>query len=64
MYMSIKNKELVGKLALMGEIINGYKILAGKPDREKIFGTLRRRWEDNKRMDLKEVRHKMRGVFI
>jgi hypothetical protein len=60
MYMR-KKKKWAGKLALMGEIINGYKILAGKPDGKKIFGTHTRRWEAINNMNLKEVRHKGTG---
>jgi hypothetical protein len=38
-----KGQEWTGKLLLMGETINGYKILVGKPDRKKIFGRPSRR---------------------
>jgi hypothetical protein len=39
----------------MGEIIVAYKILAGKPEGKRSYGRHRRRWEDNIRMDLKEI---------
>ena len=34
---------------------SAFKILTGKPARKRSLGTPRRRWEDNIRMDLKEV---------
>jgi hypothetical protein len=38
----------------MGEI-STYKILYRKPETEKPLGKPRRRWEDNIRMDLREI---------
>ena len=32
-----------------------FKILTGKPTRKTALRMLRRRWEDNKRMDLEEI---------
>ena len=34
---------------------NAFKILSGKPTGNIPLGRLRRRWEDNTRMDLKEI---------
>ena len=34
---------------------NAYRILVGKPEGERPLGRPRRRWEDNIRMDLREV---------
>jgi hypothetical protein len=34
---------------------NAYKILVGKPERKRLFGIPRCTWEDNVRMDLKEI---------
>jgi hypothetical protein len=45
-----------GHVALMGKIINAYKILIGKPDGKRPFRRLRFRWKDNIKMDLKEIR--------
>jgi len=42
-------------VARMGEIRNSYKILVGKPEEERRLGRPRRRWDDNIRMDLKEI---------
>jgi hypothetical protein len=39
----------------MGEGIGLYRVLVGKPEGETPLGGVRRRWEDNVKMDLQEV---------
>jgi hypothetical protein len=39
----------------MGEGRGVYRVLVGKPEGKRPLGRLRRRWEDNIRMDLEEV---------
>ena len=39
----------------MKEGRSDFKILTGKPTRKRPLGRPRRRWEDNIRMDLKEI---------
>jgi len=39
----------------MGESRGVYKVLVGKPQRMRPFGRSWHRWEDNIKMDLKEV---------
>jgi hypothetical protein len=39
----------------MGEKRNAYRILVGKPEGKRQLGRPRRRWEDNIRMDLREI---------
>ena len=39
----------------MGERKVTYRVLVGKTVRKRAFGRARRRWEDNIKMDLKEV---------
>jgi hypothetical protein len=39
----------------MGEMINAYESLVGKPEGERPLGRPRRRWEDNIRMDVREI---------
>jgi hypothetical protein len=39
----------------MGEMINTYKILFGKPERKRLLGMSRRRLEDNIRMYLRDM---------
>jgi len=40
----------------MGERGGVYRVLVGKPEGKRPLGRLRRRWEDNIKMDLHEVR--------
>jgi hypothetical protein len=42
-------------VARMGEGRGVYRILVGKPERKRPLGRARRRWEDNIRMDFREV---------
>ena len=44
-----------GHVALMGERRGLYRVLAGKPEGRRTLGRPRRRWEDNIKMDLREV---------
>ena len=46
---------MTGHVARMEESRIDIKILAGKPTGKRPLGMPRRRWEDNIRMDLKEV---------
>jgi hypothetical protein len=39
----------------MREQINAYRVLEGKPGGKKPLGRHRRRWEDNIKMDLREI---------
>jgi hypothetical protein len=53
----IKSRRIiwVGHVARMGEKRNAYRILVGKPEGKRPLGRTRRRWEDNIRMDLREI---------
>jgi hypothetical protein len=44
-----------GYLARMGEIINAYKCMVGNPEGTRPLGSPRRGWEDNMKMNLKEI---------
>jgi len=44
-----------GHVARMGEGRGVYRVLVGKPEGKRPLGISRRRWEDNIRMDLREV---------
>ena len=44
-----------GHVARMEEGRSAFKILIGKPTGKRRLGRPRRRWEDNIRMDLKEI---------
>jgi len=45
-----------GHVARMGEGRGVYRVLVGKPEGKRPLGRPRRRWEDNIKMDLQEVR--------
>jgi hypothetical protein len=42
-------------VARVEEMRNGYKILVGKPEEKRPLKRPRRRWEDNIKMDLREI---------
>jgi hypothetical protein len=42
-------------VALMGEVRGAYNILVGRPEGRRPLGRRRRRWEDNIKMDLREM---------
>jgi hypothetical protein len=44
-----------GACSTNGEKRNAYRILVGKPEGKRPLGRPRRRWEDNIRMDLREI---------
>ena len=44
-----------GHTARMGQPRNAYRVLVGKPEGKSPLGRLRRRWEDDIKMDLREV---------
>jgi hypothetical protein len=44
-----------GHVARMGEERKVYKVLVGKPEGKRSLGRLKRRWEDEIRMDLREI---------
>ena len=54
---SLKSKRLrwARNIARMEESRNAYRVLVGKPGGKRPLGRPRRRWEDNIRMDLREV---------
>ena len=51
----IKSKRWAGHIAKMEEDRSAFKSLAGKPTGKRLLGRPRRRWEDNIRMDIKEI---------
>ena len=54
----IKSRRMrwAGHAASMGEGRGLYRVLVGKPEEKSPFGRPRRRWEDNIKLDLQEVR--------
>jgi hypothetical protein len=45
----------VGHVACIGEVRGAYKILVGRPEGRRPVGRPRRGWEDNIKMDLREI---------
>ncbi|KAJ4438708.1 hypothetical protein ANN_14655 [Periplaneta americana] len=54
---NIKSRRLrwAGHVARMGESGNAYRVLVGRPEGKRPLGRPRHRWEDNIKMDLREV---------
>ena len=54
---AIKSRRLrwAGHVARIEEVRSSFKMLTGKPTGKRHLGRSRRRWEDNIRMDLKEI---------
>ena len=50
-----------GHVARMEEGRSAFKILTGKPTGKRPLGKLSHRWEDNNRMDVKEISINMRN---
>ena len=53
----LKSRRLrwAGHVERMEQSRNAYRVLVGKPEGKRPLGKPRRRWEDNIRMDLREV---------
>jgi hypothetical protein len=53
----IKSRRMrwAGHVARMGEKINVYRLLVGKPKGKRSLGRPRRKWVDNIKMDLLEI---------
>ena len=54
---SLKSRLLrwAGHVASMEQSRNAYRVLVGNPEEKRPLGRPRRRWEDNIRMDLREM---------
>ena len=55
--LNLKSRQLrwAGHVACMELSRNAYRILVGRPDAKRPLGRPRRKWEDNAKMDLREV---------
>jgi hypothetical protein len=53
----IKSRRLrwAGHVARMEKGTGAYRVLVGKPEERRLYGRLRRRWEDNIKIDFREV---------
>ena len=54
---NLKSRRLrwAGYVARMEQFRNAYRVLLGKPEGKRPLGRPRRRWEDNNKMDLREL---------
>jgi hypothetical protein len=50
-----RRRRWAGRVACMGERRGTYRALVGKPERRRPLGRPRRRWEDNIKMDFREI---------
>jgi hypothetical protein len=50
-----KRMRWAGHVACMGERRGVYRVLVGRPEGNRPLGRSRRRWEDNIKMDLREI---------
>ena len=57
LFNKVLTEEWVGHVARLGEGRGVYRVLVGKPEGRRPLGRPRRRWEDNIRMDLREVEY-------
>jgi hypothetical protein len=52
----VKEDEVSRARSMHGEMKNVYRILVGKPEGKRLLGRPKRRWVDNIKMDLREIR--------
>jgi hypothetical protein len=54
----IKSRRMrwAGHVTLMKEMSNGYRIFVENPEGKRPLGRIRRRWENNNKMDLRRIR--------
>jgi hypothetical protein len=53
--IKLRRMRWAGHVARTGEMRNAYNIMVVNPERKRPLGRLHRRWEDNIRMDLREI---------
>jgi hypothetical protein len=53
--MKSRSMRWAGYVARVGEKRNACRVLVGKPERKRPLGRPKRRWEDNIKMDLREI---------
>jgi len=49
-------KEIVGERSMYGERNGAYRVLMGKPEGKRPLGRSRRKWEENIKLDVQEMR--------
>jgi hypothetical protein len=53
--MKSRRMRWAGRVACMEENWNAYRVLVGKPERKRLLGRPRCRWEDNIKIDLRQI---------
>jgi hypothetical protein len=53
--IKLRRMRWAGHVARMGEVRGAYRVLVGRHEGRRPLGRPRRKWEDNIKMDLKEV---------
>jgi hypothetical protein len=53
--MKSRRMRWAGHVARMGEGRGVYRVLVGRPENKRPLGRPRRRWEDNIKLDLREI---------
>jgi hypothetical protein len=56
MVIQLRRMRWAGHVARMGERRSVYRVLVGRPEDKRPLGRPRRRWDDNIKMDLREIR--------
>jgi hypothetical protein len=54
--IKLRRMRCAGHVARMGEKRNAYRILVGEPEGKRPLGRPRRRWVDNIKMNLRDIR--------
>jgi len=54
--IKIEKNEMGGSCSAYGKRRGVYRVLVGKPEGKRLLGRPRRKWEDNIKMDLQEMR--------
>jgi hypothetical protein len=52
----LRRMRWAGHVARMGEGRGAYRVLVGRPEGKRLLGRPRSRWEDNIKLDLREIR--------
>ena len=54
-YLKARRMRWAGHVARMGKRRGVYRVLVGKPEGKRLLGRPTRRWEDNIKMDFREI---------
>jgi hypothetical protein len=63
-YISKELNDLFSSPNIVWERRDVYWVLVGKPEGKRPLGRLRRRWEDNTKIDIQEVRTRTGSIWL